>query len=148
MFNRLNFRLQQQQQPVVQTPGQFFQSYGQQQQPPQAQQQLPPGTWVSTNNQQITVVNAGGSGMQQTPLVPAPPQHHQVMMACGAQPALPMQQHIVVSASSAGIQTSSANLPYDLQNLMPDQSIMDLDMEAVLRHELAQTQGNQINFDL
>ncbi|KAH7693468.1 forkhead transcription factor DAF-16 [Aphelenchoides avenae] len=84
--------------------------------------------------------------MQQTGMVPPPPQHHPMM--CGTQPAMPMQQHIVVSASSAGIQTSSANLPYDLQNLMPDQSIMDLDMEAVLRHELAQTRDNQINFDL
>jgi forkhead box protein O3 len=117
------------------------------------QQTLPPGTWVNTaNNQQITIVNSTGNGItQQLPhqqqMVQQQQQAHHQMM-CGGQPPMQMhQQHVVVSASTAGIQTSTANLPYDLQNLMPDQSIMDLDMEAVLRHELAQT-NNQLSFDL
>ncbi|CAJ0946296.1 unnamed protein product, partial [Mesorhabditis belari] len=43
---------------------------------------------------------------------------------------------------------SMGSLPVDLENLtLPDQPLMEMDMEAVLRHELSQT-NNQLNFDI
>lgn len=42
-----------------------------------------------------------------------------------------------------------STLPVDLENLtLPEQPLMEMDMEAVLRHELSQTSNNQLNFDL
>lgn len=50
-----------------------------------------------------------------------------------------------VSASQVAVQSA---LPIDLENLtLPDQPLMDMDMESILRHELSQT-NNQLNFDI
>ncbi|CAI2299674.1 unnamed protein product [Caenorhabditis sp. 36 PRJEB53466] len=45
--------------------------------------------------------------------------------------------------------SSSSALPIDLENLtLPDQPLMDMDVDALIRHEMAQAGGHQINFDL
>jgi len=44
--------------------------------------------------------------------------------------------------------SNNTSLPMDLENVMPEHSIMDLDMEAVLRHEASLTRDNQLHFDL
>nr|AGA16632.1 forkhead transcription factor DAF-16 [Pristionchus pacificus] len=50
-----------------------------------------------------------------------------------------------VTASQVSVQSA---LPIDLENLtLPDQPLMDMDMESILRHELSQT-NNQLNFDI
>ena len=51
------------------------------------------------------------------------------------------QQSVSASVGSA--------LPIDLENLtLPDQPLMEMDMESLLRHELSQTRDHQINFDI
>ncbi|CAB3408794.1 unnamed protein product [Caenorhabditis bovis] len=58
------------------------------------------------------------------------------IQSCGAVAA---QQQSVVSSSSA--------LPIDLENLtLPDQPLMDMDVESIIRHELSQNQ-QQLSFD-
>ncbi|TKR96181.1 hypothetical protein L596_010238 [Steinernema carpocapsae] len=58
------------------------------------------------------------------------------------------------SSSTATIMTQniscgqSAGLPTDLENLnLPDHSLMDLDMESLLRHELELSQNEKLGFD-
>jgi hypothetical protein len=57
------------------------------------------------------------------------------------------------SQSCAAQQSVSASvgsaLPIDLENLtLPDQPLMEMDVESLLRHELSQTRDHQINFDI
>ncbi|GMT28375.1 hypothetical protein PFISCL1PPCAC_19672 [Pristionchus fissidentatus] len=56
-----------------------------------------------------------------------------------------------IPSSSCGVVASQlvqSALPIDLENLtLPDQPLMDMDMESILRHELSQT-NNQLNFDI
>ncbi|CAJ0564464.1 unnamed protein product, partial [Mesorhabditis spiculigera] len=58
---------------------------------------------------------------------------------------------VVPNAHSCASQqvASMGSLPVDLENLtLPEQPLMEMDLEAVLRHELSQTTNNQLNFDL
>nr|AZN23180.1 forkhead box protein O [Oscheius chongmingensis] len=53
-------------------------------------------------------------------------------------------------AAQQSVSCSVGNaLPIDLENLtLPDQPLMEMDVESLLRHELSQTRDHQINFDI
>uniref|UniRef100_A0A914ENU4 Forkhead box protein O n=1 Tax=Acrobeloides nanus TaxID=290746 RepID=A0A914ENU4_9BILA len=93
------------------------------------------GMFQSTPNQAPQMM--GPQGWQQRPT--SIHQTHTVTFITG--PGGPMM--------NGGQQISNnTSLPMDLENVMPEHSIMDLDMEAVLRHEASLTRDNQLHFDL
>lgn len=56
--------------------------------------------------------------------------------------------HSCAAQQSVSASVGSA-LPIDLENLtLPDQPLMEMDVESLLRHELSQTRDHQINFDI
>ncbi|CAI4228171.1 unnamed protein product [Auanema sp. JU1783] len=64
---------------------------------------------------------------------------------------IPPSQPIPNQQSCAAQQSVSVgnSLPIDLENLtLPDQPLMEMDVESLLRHELAQTRDHQIHFDI
>ncbi|EGT60354.1 hypothetical protein CAEBREN_07990 [Caenorhabditis brenneri] len=61
---------------------------------------------------------------------------------------LPGIQSCGIVAAQHTVASSSA-LPIDLENLtLPDQPLMDMDVDALIRHELSQAGGQHIHFDL
>ncbi|KAF1770099.1 hypothetical protein GCK72_001917 [Caenorhabditis remanei] len=61
---------------------------------------------------------------------------------------LPGIQSCGIVAAQHNVASSSA-LPIDLENLtLPDQPLMDMDVDALIRHELSQAGGQHIHFDL
>ncbi|UMM14042.1 hypothetical protein L5515_002025 [Caenorhabditis briggsae] len=61
---------------------------------------------------------------------------------------LPGIQSCGIVAAQNTLASSSA-LPIDLENLtLPDQPLMDMDVDALIRHELSQAGGQSIHFDL
>ncbi|CAL2028641.1 unnamed protein product [Caenorhabditis brenneri] len=61
---------------------------------------------------------------------------------------LPGIQSCGIVAAQHTVSSSSA-LPIDLENLtLPDQPLMDMDVDALIRHELSQAGGQHIHFDL
>uniref|UniRef100_A0A1I7UG49 Forkhead box protein O n=1 Tax=Caenorhabditis tropicalis TaxID=1561998 RepID=A0A1I7UG49_9PELO len=61
---------------------------------------------------------------------------------------LPGIQSCGIVAAQHTVASSSA-LPIDLENLtLPDQPLMDMDVDALIRHELSQQAGGPIHFDL
>lgn len=63
---------------------------------------------------------------------------------------MPASNFLNQHAALNGGNPQHPTLPMDLENVVPDgnATFMDLDMEAVLRHELSQTIDNQLRFDL
>lgn len=71
---------------------------------------------------------------------PWPGAHH------GASHLLPPSSCAAVAQANSA--ASAAALPSDLESLtLPDQPLMDFEVESLLRHELSQTTDHRLNFD-
>lgn len=106
-------------------------------------------------NRNVSVFNQPTSiGQQSSTSSPPPRQNFVGMGSTMSQSQWDSSQPDFISNGTTPTTTNGngIGLPQDLENLaMPTdgQSIMlDLDMEAVLRHELSQTRDNQLHFDL
>uniref|UniRef100_A0A7E4UXU6 Forkhead box protein O n=1 Tax=Panagrellus redivivus TaxID=6233 RepID=A0A7E4UXU6_PANRE len=98
-------------------------------------------------------MNGMGNGIsQQQAPNPSPwqqqqQQHSQMQLGMGMPPTTSHHNHSSLFDSHG----SNGALPVDLENLnLPDSSMMDMefDVEAVLRHEMAQNHDGSINFEL